>query len=114
MREFTKAEEKKLRALAAQAHARELDAALRELDSAFADWRMQRIDDLRLTQGIREFHHGRARELHNDYARLDAGFLLPRALGRGVLEESEVPKALRSAPHSIIDYVRGNYEEREA
>jgi len=62
-RNFTRTERKTLRQLASEAHARELDEALRDLASAFTDWKAQRIDGFTLAQSIHEFHDGIARDL---------------------------------------------------
>ena len=111
--QFTKKERSKLRALAEEAYARELDQALRDLDSAFSDWRQKHISGFQLSDFIHEFHQGAARELYSDYTRLDPGFLVARALSRHLLEPHEVPESLRARLQSLITYFREHYEEQD-
>jgi len=113
VREFTKSERKKLRALAGEAYARELDRELQDLDSGFSDWRHKHIDAFQLSDLIHEFHQGPSRELFSQYTRLDPGFLVARAFARGLLQESEVPASLREALSSLIEYCRKSYEDQE-
>ena len=112
-REFTKSEKRKLRELAKEAYSRELDTALRDLDSAFSDWRKHHVSGFQLEELIHEFHQGPARELFSDYSRLDPGFLVARAVGRHLLEEAEVPGPLLKALAPLIAYCRGAYEEQD-
>ena len=112
-REFTKSEKKTLRRLSGEAYARELDLALRDLDSAFSDWRHKHIDGFQLSDFIHEFHQGPSRDLYSQYGRLDPGFLVARAVARHLLEPSEVPEALRSALQPLIDYCREVAEEQD-
>jgi len=113
-REFTKSEKRKLRALAEEAYARELDTALQDLGSLFTDWRQKNISGFQLAEAIHEFHRGIARTLYSDYTRLDPGFLVARAVGRRLLEEREVPEPLLRALASLIAYCRESYEDRDA
>ena len=112
-RDFTKAQRKKLRQLASEAYARELDEELGNLASAFRDWRDEHIDGFQLSELIHEFHQGPSRRLHSQYNGLDAGFLVARALGLRILTEEEVPSSLAKALAPIIEYVRERYEDPE-
>ena len=113
MREFTKSEKRKLRSLAQEAYSRELDAALRDLDSGFSDWRQKHINSFQLSDLIHEFHQGPSRALFSDYTRLDPGMLVARALARGILEEHEVPEALLKELTSLVAYFRDSYEGQD-
>jgi hypothetical protein len=93
---FTKAELRKLRELAAEAHSRELFEALRDLDSLFADWRHKHLDSFQLAEAIHEFHNGQSRQLWKLYVLGDPELSVAQALRTGALRESEVPVALRS------------------
>ncbi len=112
-REFTKGEKKKLRALAREAYARDLDQALRELDSGFSDWRRKQIDGFQLTDLIHEFHQGPSRELYLQYERLDPGFLVARAVARGLLRTEEIPSSIASVLSPLILYCRESYEDQD-
>jgi len=112
-RDLTKAEKRKLRALAEEAYAHELDNALRDLDSGFSDWRQKHITGFQLSDLIHEFHQGPSRELFSDYTRLDPGLLVARAIARGLLKEHEVPEVLRMALGSLIAYCRESYEDQD-
>lgn len=112
-RDLTKAEKRKLRALAEEAYARELDNALRDLDSGFADWRHKHITGFQLSDLIHEFHQGPSRELYSDYTRLDPGLLVARAVARRLLRDDEVPESLRVALASLISYCRDSYQDQD-
>ncbi len=111
--QFTRKERSKLRALAEEAYARELDQALRNLESAFSDWRRKQISGFQLSDFIHDFHQGAARALYSDYTRLDPGFLVARALSRRLLEPREVPESLRTRLSTLISYFRDHYEEED-
>jgi hypothetical protein len=95
-RSFTRSERNTLRKLASEAYARELDAALRDLASAFTDWKAQRIDGFMLAQTIHEFHDGIARDLWGRYERLAPELAVRLALEAGVIRSSEVPTELQA------------------
>ena len=95
-RNFTRTESKALRQLASEAYARELDEALRDLASAFTDWKAQRIDGFTLAQSIHEFHDGIARDLWARYERLPPELSVRSALETGVIRSSEVPTELQA------------------
>lgn len=113
VREFTKSERKTLLELASEAYASELDLALRDLDSGFSDWRKNYIDGFQLADLIHDFNQGPSRDLYSQYTRLDPGFLVPRAVARGLLQETEVPAELLSALQPLIEYCREAAEEQE-
>jgi hypothetical protein len=113
IREFTKSERRRLRALAEEAYARELDTALSDLESAFSDWRRKHISGFQLSDLIHEFHQGIARALYSDYTRLDPGLLVARAVSRRLLEEREVPDALLEALAPLVAYCRESYEDQD-
>jgi len=81
-REFTKSEKKKLRALASEAHRRELAEHLRDLGSLFRDWEASRLDAFSLADAIHDFHDGANRDLYSLYNRIDPGFLVARGVAR--------------------------------
>ena len=112
-RQFTKKERNELRALTQEAYARELDLALRDLDSAFSDWRQKHISGFQLSDFIHEFHQGAARDLYSDYTRLDPGFLVARALARHLLEPHEVPEPLQTELRDLVAYCRERYEDQD-
>jgi len=81
---------RKLRELAGEAHARELNEVLRDLDSLFTDWREGRIDGFQLKEAIHHFHQGPSRHLYKLYGVLDAQRAVGRALARGILDRKEL------------------------
>jgi hypothetical protein len=93
---FTRAERRTLRQPASEAHARELDEALRDLASAFTDWKAQRIDGFTLAQTIHEFHDGIARDLWARYGPVSSEVAVWMALEAGVIRPGEVPTELRA------------------
>ena len=98
--------------MAREAYGRELDHALRDLDSGFSDWRHKHIDGFQLADLIHEFHQGSSQDLYSQYERLDPGFLAARALARGLLRKEEVPSPLASALSAVIQYCRESYEDQ--
>jgi hypothetical protein len=95
-RNFTRTERRTLRKLASQAYARELDEALRDLASAFTDWKAQRIDGFTLAQTIHEFHDGIARDLWARYEPVSPEVAVRMALEAGVIRPGEVPTELHA------------------
>jgi hypothetical protein len=114
MRAFTKSEKRTLRKLAGEAYARELHEALGDLDSAFSDWRNGRIDGFQLSDFIHDFHQGPSRDLYVQYTQTDPGLLVARAVARGLLKDSEVPKPLTSALSEVIAYCEQYADEPDA
>ena len=92
---FTKAESRKLRELATEAHSRALFEALRDLDSLFSNWRHEHLNSFQLAEAIHDFHEGQARELWNLYALGEPEVSVAAALRSGALRQAEVPAALR-------------------
>jgi hypothetical protein len=90
-RNFNRTERKTLRKLASEVYARELDEALRDLASAFTDWKAQRIDGFMLAETIHEFHDGIARDLWARYERQSPELSVRLALEEGVIPSGEVP-----------------------
>jgi hypothetical protein len=95
-RDFTKVELRQLRALAATAYERELNAALTDLATDVDAWRSKRINAFDLADCVHEFHDGMARDLWKLYNGLRPPLLVAGALERGVLTEADIPAKLRS------------------
>ncbi len=93
--EPSKAAKRQLRELAALAYERELSRELALLERAFQDWRQGRISPFELSDLIHRFHNGPSRELYSFYHLGDNHLAVANALGAGVLDESEVPEAVR-------------------
>jgi hypothetical protein len=95
-RNFARRERKTLRTLASEAYARELDQALGELASAFADWKAGRVDGFTLAQTIHAFHDGIARDLWAHYERLPPELTVRLALEAGVIGSGEISTQLQA------------------
>ena len=94
--EFTKAEKRQLRSLAAAAYERELANALAGLERSFRGWRGGEINAFDLSDDIHQFHNGVARELWKYYSNVPVDTAVATALTRGALAEDEIPEGLRS------------------
>jgi len=95
-RKFTRTERRTLCKLADEAYARELDEALRDLASAFANWKAQRIDGFALAQTIHEFHDGIVRDLWARYQPQAPEVAVRLALEAGVIRPEEMPTELQA------------------
>jgi hypothetical protein len=93
--DITKRQMKELRTLAGEAYRRELDGALREVASAFAEWEAGQLDGFTLSDRIHEFHNGIARDLWRNYTYVPTVGLIYSALERGVVTHHELPAALQ-------------------
>ncbi len=93
--EPSKAAKRQLRELAALAYERELAHELGSLERAFQGWRQGRIDAFELTNLIHRFHNGPARQLYDRYERGDRRLVVAGAVVTGIIDEAEVPEALR-------------------
>ena len=95
-RTFTRTERSTLRKLADEAYARELDEALRDLASAFTDWKAQRIDGFALAELIHEFHDGIARDLWARYVPVAPEVAVRLAFEAGVIRPDEMSIELQA------------------
>lgn len=94
MADYSKKERAELRRLASEAHERELGSHLAELDKSFAKWRSGKLASSELSDEIHEFHQHAAREVWSAYQVRDEGFLVARAVAKGILSQDEVPQPL--------------------
>jgi len=106
---FGKAQRKELRRLAGLAYERQLATALAALEAQFRKWHAGNLDVHELSDAIHEFHNGIARDLYVTYTRLEPRVAVAQAVARKVLQESEVPPALRDALDPLIKF----YEESQ-
>ena len=111
MRDFTKAEKKQLRTLASEAYRRELYEELRDLDSVFADWRNRNVDEFALAEAIHGFHDGPSRDLYALYGRMDPGYLVGRAVGRRILDESDLPAKILENLTNLVKFAREHADD---
>lgn len=105
-RDFDRDQRRTLRKLAALAWERELGSELASLASSFDEWNAGRLGAHELSDRVHEFHHGAARELYGLYTRVHTSQLVARAVGLGVLSETEVPEALLAELAQSIEYYR--------
>jgi hypothetical protein len=94
--EYTKKERAKLRELAGEAYERELGSHLAKLEESFAEWRRGKLLSSELSNEIHEFHQHAAREVWSSYQLPHPAMIVARAVAAGLLEESEIPEALRA------------------
>jgi hypothetical protein len=90
MPSLTKYQRERLRELAADAHARELTAALTDLNEEFQRWAGDEISVFDLTDLIHRFHDDISRALHKRYAMGSIELGVIYALREGVLGVDEV------------------------
>jgi len=105
-RDFGRGTRRVLRQLANTAWERELNAELTTLAASFAEWKSGSLGPHELSDRIHTFHHGAARALYGLYTRVHPPELVARAVGLGILSESEVPPDLREALTGAIQYYR--------
>ena len=105
-RPYSKAQRRILRELAGLAYKRELASELGELEAHFKAWREGQIGPFALNDRIHEFHNGASRDLWKTYVNLHAEMVVPMAVARGVIQESEVPRDLLESMRLIIDSLR--------
>ena len=101
MDEYSKKKRAKLRDLAAEAYERELGRHLAELEKSFAAWRRGKLLSSEFSNEIHEFHQHAARDVWSSY-QLPHPAIVARAVAAGLLEESEIPEALRIKLESEI------------
>ena len=97
MPSLTKEQKRRVRALAAEAHARELTSALEALGQEFQRRERDEISVFELSDKVHRFHNGISRELHARYAMDSAEFGVIYALRHRVLSRNEVGADLISA-----------------
>jgi len=100
---------KQIGQLAGLAHDRELGLFLSELEEHFRDWREGRIGPSELSDFIHEFHDGWARDVFKTYTLSKRDQVVARAIGIGLLKESEVAEAIQHALAGLIAHYRDNY-----
>jgi len=101
---------RQLRQLADLAWERELSNELSNLATSFDEWKAGKLEPHELSDRIHKFHHGGARELYGLYTRVHPLQLVVRAVGLGVLAESEVPAELLTDLAPAIESYRTEQE----
>jgi len=92
---FTDADRRRLSVLARHAFARELFHDLELVSSAYRDWQDGHIDVLELDDFIHDYVEDSFEQAYRRYSTLDAETIVARALSLGLVEDSEIPSALR-------------------
>jgi hypothetical protein len=92
--EFTKAERRELRDLAADVYEAEAHGYLEELDKDFASWRKGKMLSSNLLTSIHQFHQHQNRELWSVYQSLSDEMVVERGLRLGLLPEASVSPRL--------------------
>jgi hypothetical protein len=110
-REFTKAQRREVRRLAALAHERELSQAVGVLRLELDRWQRGEMSVFDLNERIHQFHNGASRDLYKRYAMGDEGWSVAAAVVRGVLQESEVEASILERLQGVIDVARQMSQE---
>jgi hypothetical protein len=76
------------------------------LETSFAEWRAGRINPHDVSAAIHTFHDGVARDLWVLYNRIDPSSTVPRAVARGLLEETEIPAPLLPKLRNALEFYR--------
>ena len=113
MRPFTKAQRHEIRRLAGLAYEKELGTAAGDLQSEFERWRRGEIDVFVLNEQIHKFHDGISRELYKRYAMGEVEWSLASAIGRNIINESEVDPLILENLRGGIDLAREMTQEDE-
>lgn len=92
--EFTKAERRELRELAAAVYEAEAHEYLEDLGEDFARWRKGKMLSADLLTSIHQFHQHQNRELWSIYQGLSDDMVVERGLQLGLLPEAKVPSQL--------------------
>jgi hypothetical protein len=105
-RDFGRHQRRTLRRLTDLAWERELSTELLSLAVCFDEWKAGTLGPHELSDRIHKFHHGAAREQYGLYTRAHPSQLVARAVGLGVLAESDVPAAVLVELARSIEYYR--------
>lgn len=97
---------KALRKLTDIAYQRETERALSDLEERFAAWRRGEISCFTLNNAIHEYHDGVARDIWKHYNYFKPEQLVPVAVAKGVLRESELPLHQLEKFRQLIDAYR--------
>ena len=108
MTEFTKAERKVLRELAARVYEADAHAVLEELEREFSRWRNGELESSDLLAAIHDFHQGQSRELWSRYQALKDPEVVARGVALGLLKEEEVPERVRAELGPLIELFARN------
>ncbi len=92
MQDFSESVRKQIKQLCDRAYKAELEAALRDVEAGFADWRKDRLDCFELSDLIHDFHQGPNRSLYNYYSRVKPHMAAARAIAEGLVPRDEVPQ----------------------
>lgn len=93
--EFTKAEKRMLRELAAECHENELAEAMMGLYEEFQKWGGDGISVFDLNDRIHQFHDGISRELYKRYVLVDPALAVLYALEHGIIGDDRVDESIR-------------------
>lgn len=97
---------KKLRELANIAYERELSNHLSKLRDEFDAWGSGKISSSELSDRIRKFHNGPARNVYLVHSDSKADWVVARGLNMGLIAENEVPVDVRNCIARTIETFR--------
>ena len=94
-----------IRELAGAAHEIELRRALGPLRGQFARWDRGEIDAFELTDAVRRFHQGPARDLYNRYTSNMLNVAVAHAIVTGIVDRAQIaPDVLEHLRNAIAFY----------
>lgn len=103
MPEFTKAQRKVLRELAAQVYEADARVVLGQLENDFVRWRADEMGSSELLEAIHQFHQVQSRELWSRYQSLKDPEIVARGIAFGLLSPTKLPEALVAELATLID-----------
>jgi hypothetical protein len=93
--QISKKAKRQLRELADVAYERELRAALKPVEQAFADMHAGKCDAFAVAEAIHQFHQKPARELWARYNQMEPEFCIITAMLDNVISLEEIPVEVR-------------------
>lgn len=106
MDRLSKPLKKKLRALVALAHERELAQELAQLEKHFLRWRAGEIDAFALNDLVHRYHDGSSRELYKRYTFGTLELIAASAIARGIVSEAEAGPEVTAALGPQLAFMR--------
>ena len=106
--DLSKQLQKELSKIAEVAQEEELRRHIFPLSEKFEEWKAERLTSVELSNAIRAFHTGPAREIDGRYnGRLDE-LMVPSAISRGIIDKNIISPKLLEALTTIIRYYEEN------
>ena len=109
MIEFTKAEKRELRTLAAEAYKVELEKEVANLEAAFMSWRDDKIGVFDLDNRIHAYYDGPRKQLYRFYQmRNKPETAVARALALVLINADQISTEIKSKIQDMIEFFKEN------